>query len=151
LNRRFALLPTEGDWRPARAVSGKACFWTVELFAGNEALFRGLHCHGKWDWETKYPVIRISFGAGISSGGANEFAMRICELLKQNARRLGVTLGNGSIPGQFTQLILEAEASFGQRAVVLVEGQTGSCRDGNRRFNVMTACFKDSIWKAPAN
>ncbi|MDR2364278.1 MAG: ATP-binding protein, partial [Zoogloeaceae bacterium] len=70
---------------------------------------------------TKYPVIRVSFGAGISGGRAEELAVRIRELLKQNARRLGMTLEDASIPGQFTQLILEAQAKFGQRVVVLVD------------------------------
>jgi hypothetical protein len=107
--------------RPRRF--GKSLFLDTlaELFAGNEALFRGLYCHERWNWNVKYPVIRISFGAGISSGGAEELTVRIRELFKQNAQRLGVTLEEGSIPGQFTRLILETEARFGQRAVVLVD------------------------------
>ncbi|MDR2261372.1 MAG: AAA family ATPase, partial [Azoarcus sp.] len=107
--------------RPRRF--GKSLFLDTlaELLAGNEPLFRGLYCHDKWDWTRKYPVIRISFGAGISSGRAEELAVRIRELLKQNARRLGVTLEDASIPGQFSQLILEAEAKFGQRVAVLVD------------------------------
>ena len=64
---------------------------------------------------------RISFGAGISRGQAGEATTRIHELLKQNARQLGVTLEDASIPGQFTQLILEAESRFGQRAAILVD------------------------------
>jgi hypothetical protein len=104
--------------RPCRF--GKSLFLDTlaELFAGNEALFQGLYCHDKWDWSIQYPVIRLSFGAGISSGRAEELAVRIRELLKQNARRLGLTLEDASIPGQFSQLILEAEAKFGQRVVV---------------------------------
>ncbi|MDR1936410.1 MAG: AAA family ATPase, partial [Candidatus Accumulibacter sp.] len=107
--------------RPRRF--GKSLFLDTlaELFAGNEPLFRGLHCHDKWDWNTKYPVIRISFGAGISSGQGAALAERIREILKENAQRLGLTLENASIPGQFSQLILQAEAKFGQRVVVLVD------------------------------
>jgi hypothetical protein len=50
--------------RPRRF--GKSLFLDTlaELFAGNEPLFQGLYCHDKWDWNVKYPVIRISFGAG---------------------------------------------------------------------------------------
>jgi hypothetical protein len=111
--------------RPRRF--GKSLFLDTlaELFAGNEPLFRGLHCHDKWDWEMKYPVIRVSFGSGISNerdgtlGAA--LAERIREILKENAKRLGITLENASIPGQFSQLILEAKAKFGQRVVVLVD------------------------------
>ncbi|MDR2032286.1 MAG: AAA family ATPase, partial [Azoarcus sp.] len=107
--------------RPRRF--GKSLFLDTlaELFVGNEPLFRGLHCHDKWDWNVKYPVIRISFGAGISGGQASALAERIREILKENAQRLGLTLENASIPGQFSQLILQAEARFGQRVVVLVD------------------------------
>jgi hypothetical protein len=41
------------------------------LFAGNEPLFRGLYCHDQWDWNTKYPVIRISFAEGVMGSRAN--------------------------------------------------------------------------------
>ncbi|MDR2091777.1 MAG: ATP-binding protein [Azoarcus sp.] len=107
--------------RPRRF--GKSLFLDTlaELFAGNEPLFLGLYCHDKWDWSVKYPVIRISFGAGISRGNAEELAGRIRELLRENARRLGLTLEDASIPGQFSQLILDAETRFGQRVVVLVD------------------------------
>ena len=36
-----------------------------ELFEGNQALFEGLYAAKRWDWSDKYPVIRISFGAGV--------------------------------------------------------------------------------------
>ena len=35
-----------------------------ELFAGNEALFRGLAIHPDWDWETTHPVLRLDFARG---------------------------------------------------------------------------------------
>lgn len=31
------------------------------LFEGRQALFEGLYIHDKWDWQQRYPVIRISF------------------------------------------------------------------------------------------
>jgi hypothetical protein len=107
--------------RPRRF--GKSLFLDTlaELFAGNEPLFRDLHCHDKWDWNKPYPVIRVSFGAGISSGQGAALAERIREILKENAQRLGLALEDASIPGQFSQLILKAESRFGQRVVVLVD------------------------------
>ncbi len=36
-----------------------------ELFAGNEPLFRGLAIHPHWDWGTRFPIIRFSFGGGM--------------------------------------------------------------------------------------
>ena len=48
--------------RPRRF--GKSLFLDTlkELFEGNEALFKGLDAHKKWDWSVKYPVLRFSFG-----------------------------------------------------------------------------------------
>ncbi len=40
-----------------------------DLFEGNEELFRGLHIHDRWDWEVKYPVVRLSFGGRFSKLG----------------------------------------------------------------------------------
>lgn len=34
------------------------------LFESRDALFEDLHIHDKWDWQTAYPVIRLSFGSG---------------------------------------------------------------------------------------
>ena len=50
--------------RPRRF--GKSLFLDTlkELFEGNEALFRGLHIHDKWDWSVRHPVVRLHFGAG---------------------------------------------------------------------------------------
>ena len=33
-----------------------------ELFEGSERLFRELAIHDQWDWNVRYPVLRISFG-----------------------------------------------------------------------------------------
>ena len=51
--------------RPRRF--GKSLFLDTlkELFEGNEALFKGLAAQDSWDWGTKYPVLRISFGGGV--------------------------------------------------------------------------------------
>ncbi|WP_052506995.1 AAA family ATPase [Desulfonatronovibrio magnus] len=38
-----------------------------EAFEGNRQLFKGLWLEEHWDWETQYPVIRFSFGEGVSS------------------------------------------------------------------------------------
>ncbi len=32
-----------------------------DLFSANKALFDGLWVYDKWDWDKKYPVIRLSF------------------------------------------------------------------------------------------
>ncbi|MDR2031853.1 MAG: ATP-binding protein [Azoarcus sp.] len=106
--------------RPRRF--GKSLFLDTlaELFAGNEPLFRGLHCHDKWDWSKQYPVIRISFAEGVMESRAGLDA-RIGNILAENERLLGVPEGEDGIPDRFIRLIQRAEARFGQRAVILVD------------------------------
>jgi len=36
-----------------------------EIFEGNEALFRDLYIHDKWNWQKKCPVIKIDFAGGV--------------------------------------------------------------------------------------
>ena len=57
----------QGDYyflsRPRRFGKSLLLDTLRELFAGNEALFRGLDIHPHWDWgpEQTHPVVRISF------------------------------------------------------------------------------------------
>jgi hypothetical protein len=90
---------------------GKSLFLDTlsELFACNEPLFRGLYCHDKWDWNTRYPVIRISFGGWFITSRA-ELDARIHRILAENESRLGVPQREGSIPGRFSALIQAAAA-----------------------------------------
>lgn len=107
--------------RPRRF--GKSLFLDTlaELFAGNEALFRGLVCHDQWDWSIKYPVIRLSFGGGIMRDGA-ELELKIRNLLRQNRERLGLDcVDEADLSGCFEQLIQAVAQKTGQRVVILVD------------------------------
>jgi hypothetical protein len=76
--------------RPRRF--GKSLFLDTlkELFNGNEELFRGLYIHDKWDWTQRFPVIRISFAAGLLQSRA-ELERRIGTILRANRKRGQVT------------------------------------------------------------
>ncbi len=91
-----------------------------ELFEGNEPLFRGLHIHDHWDWQTRYPVVRLSFADGVLHSRA-ELDAKINELLTDQETRLGVRSPHQSISGRFHGLIQAAHAHTGQRVVVLVD------------------------------
>ncbi|WP_341646887.1 ATP-binding protein [Thauera sp. SDU_THAU2] len=107
--------------RPRRF--GKSLFIDTlgELFEGKEALFRGLHCHDKWDWSVAYPVIRISFAEGVLQE-QGVLAQRIRSILRVNAERLGVAdRPDLPVPDSFIALIQAAERRYGQRVVVLVD------------------------------
>ncbi len=107
--------------RPRRF--GKSLFLDTlaELFAGNEPLFRGLYVHERWDWTTRFPVIRISFGGGGVRDRA-ELDRRIIDLLHRIQRTLGLACRDSTdVAGCFAELIERAHLAGGQRVVVLVD------------------------------
>lgn len=107
--------------RPRRF--GKSLFLDTlkELFEGNEPLFRDLFIHGRWDWQTRHPVIRISFGAGTLKT-REELELRIRDILAVNAKRLNLSLNtNNDIPGLFGELISSAAESLGAKTVILID------------------------------
>jgi len=91
-----------------------------ELFAGSEALFRGLLIHPHWDWATRYPVIRISFGGGLVHSRA-ELDDKIGEQLRINQDALGVHCAETGSGACFAELMRLAHAATGHRVVVLVD------------------------------
>ncbi|MBV5272737.1 MAG: ATP-binding protein [Lamprocystis purpurea] len=92
-----------------------------ELFSGNEPLFRGLAIHPHWDWGTRFPVIRFSFGGGMVRD-AEDLDRRILDLLHRNQRALGLTCRDtADAVSCFAELLEGAHAATGQRVVVLVD------------------------------
>jgi hypothetical protein len=122
---RFALrLIDQGKYyflsRPRRF--GKSLFLDTlaELFEGNEPLFQGLAAHRHWDWDRRFPVVRLSFGQGVLRDRA-ELDAKIGELLAINAERLGVEAAGQTLSGRFAALLRAAHARHGERVVVLVD------------------------------
>jgi hypothetical protein len=107
--------------RPRRF--GKSLFLDTlaELFSGNEPLFRGLAIHPRWDWRTRYPVIRLSFAEGVLHSRA-QLDRRIEDLLRINREALNVAVHPDlDIAGGFGELIRKTHAHYGERVVVLVD------------------------------
>uniref|UniRef100_UPI0005EAE95D ATP-binding protein n=1 Tax=Desulfonatronovibrio magnus TaxID=698827 RepID=UPI0005EAE95D len=105
--------------RPRRF--GKSLFVDTlkEAFEGNQRLFKGLWLEDHWDWETQYPVIRFSFGEGVSSN-RNRLEEKIWEQLTLHEKRLGVHCAFQTISGRFGQLIENTARKYGH-VVVLVD------------------------------
>ncbi|MBF0255332.1 MAG: ATP-binding protein, partial [Gammaproteobacteria bacterium] len=93
----------------------------AELFEANAPLFDGLYCQDKWDWGTRYPVIRLSFGGGRLER-REQLDAKMRDLLRINQRNLDIQCPpEMDIPACFGELIQAAEAKYGQRVVVLVD------------------------------
>ncbi len=107
--------------RPRRF--GKSLFLDTlkEIFECNEALFRGLAIHARWNWTQPYPVIKISFGGGVIASRA-DLNRRIKDILRINQERLGLICEDtDDMAVRFAELIRKANAITGQRVVVLVD------------------------------
>ena len=122
----FALrLMNEGKYyflsRPRRFGKSLLLDTLAELFEGNRPLFAGLYADALWDWTIKYPVIRLSFGAGVLRN-RDELDEKIRSLLRINLQALGIQCRKPDQPADcFAELIAAAHAKTGQRVVVLVD------------------------------
>ena len=105
--------------RPRRF--GKSLFLDTlrNLFEGRRELFTGLHAEGNWEWDVKYPVIKLDM-SGIFNKPA-DLESRLHGLLENNAIKLGVDLRGQDVPTQFQNLMMDASQRHGQKTVLLID------------------------------
>lgn len=84
--------------RPRRF--GKSSFLSTLKFAfeGKKKPFSSLYLEKNWDWSKKYPVIKISFGGGVTRS-KEEICTVIHEILNDLAKENNLWLSNESISG----------------------------------------------------
>jgi hypothetical protein len=106
--------------RPRRF--GKSLFLDTlkDLFEGHEELFIGLAAQTRWDWSVKYPVIRISFGAGVLHT-SESLHQSIHQQLMHHETRFALPAAFPDLRSRFIDLIERLHAQAGQRVVVLVD------------------------------
>ena len=106
--------------RPRRF--GKSLFLDTlrSLFEAKRELFQGLYAEANWDWDVKYPVIKLDMSGGSDSVGS--LRSIIDANLRYAAKRLGVELPDSGEPGKlFQQLIQEAHEQHGRQVVLLID------------------------------
>ena len=106
--------------RPRRF--GKSLFLDTlgELFAGSEDLFRGLDIHGKRDWSTRHPVLRLSFGGG-NFGEPGSLHDALMAQLDAVERRYDVDSDYRGGPERLAALVAALRRAHGQPVAVLVD------------------------------
>jgi len=106
--------------RPRRF--GKSLFLDTlkEMFEGNEPLFKGLAAEQRWDWSKKYPVLRISFGAGVL-GSVSDLQQSLHQQLTTMERRYQLPAEFPDVRSRFKDLIERKAELTGQRVVILVD------------------------------
>ncbi len=106
--------------RPRRF--GKSLFISTlqAMFEGRKELFDGLAAYSLWDWDTTYPVIKISF-AGVARTVV-DMKQDIKNILRENEERLGLECEDISdVGGCFRELIRESYRKYQQKVVILVD------------------------------
>jgi len=112
-----------GYWflsRPRRF--GKTLFLDTlrAAFAAEKELFKGLYLENNWDWDTKYPIISISFGGGTVKS-STELRIHLNAILKENAQNYSVELFNELPYDAFRELIVKLYKKCNQPVVVLID------------------------------
>ena len=106
--------------RPRRFGKSMLVSTLQSLFQGRKELFKGLYIYDKWDWNTTYPVIKISFG-GVARDLA-DMKQDVLGILEINQRHLGIKCNNPKdIGGCFKQLIMDSCEKYGNKVVILVD------------------------------
>ncbi len=106
--------------RPRRF--GKSLFLDTlrQAFLGRRELFEGLYLEKNWDWSKKYPVIYISFGAGVVED-EKILQKRTLYIIDDHAKAYNIDLEKDLIPDRFLELIKKISESFGQKVVILID------------------------------
>ncbi len=90
------------------------------LFEGHKELFEGLAVYDQWDWNTKYPVIKISFG-GVARNRV-EMKQQVAGILRSNRDYLELNCQHPEEGGVcLRELIENAVKKYGSKVVILVD------------------------------
>ncbi|MCL0063138.1 AAA family ATPase, partial [Peptococcaceae bacterium] len=105
--------------RPRRF--GKSLFLDTlrNIFEGNKDLFKGLYIYDKWDWNEKYPIIKIDWSGNFQTlENLEKTAMEIFEGIQEN---LGIKCKSDKPDGCFRELIRKAHKKYNQQVVILID------------------------------
>ena len=107
--------------RPRRFGKSLLISTLKELFEGDKELFQGLYIHDRWDWDTRHPVIRLSFDGNYSEPG-NLHSNIISQLstLEEEAN-IAPSPDAQAGPDRLQYLIRRLYRTTGRQVVVLVD------------------------------
>ena len=106
--------------RPRRF--GKSLFLDTlrNLFEGKRELFQGLYAEHNWEWEIKYPVIKLDMSG--TSGSLSALRSILAGKLRRAAEKLELELSETDEPHElFEQLIYRAQVEHGRPVVLLID------------------------------
>ena len=107
--------------RPRRF--GKSLFLSTlqSIFEGRKDLFEDLYIYDKWNWEEKYPVIKLSW-AGNSYSTLEDLKEKAKKILTNNQEDLDIKCGDDLSPFSCLEdLIRKAYKKYDTQVVVLID------------------------------
>ena len=106
--------------RPRRF--GKSLFLDTlkSAFEGRKELFKGLFLQNNWNWEKKYPVLKISFGAGMLRN-QKELDETLEGMFLRLKDKFNLELSDISYKENFRELIEKLYRKFDQKIVILID------------------------------
>ncbi|NPA49884.1 MAG: AAA family ATPase, partial [Thermodesulfobacteria bacterium] len=106
--------------RPRRF--GKSLFLDTlrQAFLAKRELFERLFLEENWDWSVKYPVVYISFGAGVIRSSP-ELIETVFSILRRHQEIYQIELTETLYNKRFEELILRLNQKCGQKVVILVD------------------------------
>ncbi len=132
--------------RPRRFGKSLLLDTIAEVFLGNKDLFCGIYLEKNWDWEQKYPVVKIDLAESILDS-RKRLDEKLQMQLASIASSYNVSLKYDEPSDQLNELIRALHEQSGQRVVVLVdeydkpildnitnEERARELRDGLRNF-----------------
>ncbi len=106
--------------RPRRF--GKSLFLDTlkEIFEGNKKLFEGLYIYNKWNWDEKYPVVKLSWSGNLKS--LENIKQRALYVFEENQQRLDIQCKESEEPSVcFSRLIRESYKKYNKPVVILID------------------------------
>ena len=123
--------------RPRRF--GKSLFLDTlqNIFEGNKKYFEGLYIYDKWDWEDKYPVIKISFSGDLRS--SKNLKNRIHDILISNQKRLKIDCQKTKeYDSCFEELIEQSYRKYNKEVVILIDEYDKAILDNLDQIEIAT-------------
>jgi len=106
--------------RPRRFGKSLLVSTIKEVFEGNKKLFEGLYIYNKWDWEDRYPVIKIDFSGDLRS--PDNLKNRIHDILINNQENLQIECKKiEAFDSCFEELIRKSYEKYQKPVVILID------------------------------
>jgi hypothetical protein len=106
------------------------------LFEGKKGLFEGLFIYDKWNWEEKYPVIRIDFSIGRSTN-REELHNLIHLIIDRHCKEYQLSIDRISLDYRLSELIIQLNEKYKNKVVVLVDEYDKPILDNIDKDNVL--------------